>query len=188
MTWKNGGLDLYFLFRSIFTLAQLEPGQPCPRFTAPCTSWSRPQRWQDALDPSILQLPRTLECFAKVEGDERMGYDLPHKNALAGKILKHCFQVVSKTISKFKPLIFKLGFSHDVHMRMYNRKFGYVHEKCSWEHIVILYTAGECISAAFVEAALIQRFKGFWDMTQCIFFFWCWSLLFMSWTHGQKPV
>ncbi len=33
--------------------------------------------------------------------------------------------------------------------------------------MVILYTAGECISAAFVEAALIQKFKGIWDMIQC---------------------
>ena len=96
-----------------------------------------------------------------------MGYDLPQKNSFAGNILKHCFQVVSKTISKFKPLIFKLGFSHDGYMRMYNRKFGYFHEKSSWEYMVILYTAGECISAAFVEAALIQKFKGIWDMIQC---------------------
>ena len=124
---------------------------------------SKPERWQDALDSSILLMPRTKECFSKIQLDERLGYNLPVKNAIAGQVLKHCFGVVSRTISKFKPLIFKLGYTHDAYMRMYNRKFGYIHERDGWQQMVVLYAAGETISPAFLEAALIQNFKGSWD-------------------------
>ena len=45
---------------------------------------------------------------------------------------------------------------------MYNRKFGY--RNTGWEFMVAIYVSSETISCAFVEAALIQTYKGFWDL------------------------
>ena len=117
--------------------------------------------WLDTLDASVLEMERTEGCFTKIEGDDRLDYRLPKKGSLAGAVLKHCFKVIDSTIEKHTPLIFKLGFTHCPHTRMYNRKFGYW--KDAWENLLVLYVAPESISPAFLEAALIQKYKGPWD-------------------------
>ena len=105
-------------------------------------------------------MPRTQEVFNKIEHDFRLDYALPPKKSLAGKILVHCFEVVGKVIRKNEPLIYKIGYTHDAHTRFYNSKFGYQLEKCRWENLLVLYAAGETVSPAFVEGALIQQFTG----------------------------
>jgi len=117
-------------------------------------------KWFEALDAGILHLARTGSCFQKIINDERLGYCLPPKSALAGTILKHCTQVVNQVIAKYEPLIYKVGYTHCPHTRFTNRKFGYVLDRERWERMLVLYAAGEVVSPAFVEAALIQHFKG----------------------------
>ncbi len=92
--------------------------------------------------------------------DERMDYCLPPKNALAGVVLKHCFSMVDQMVSKFEPLLYKVGYTHCPHSRFTNRTYGYILEADQWQWMLVLYTAGETVSPAFVEAALIQRYKG----------------------------
>ena len=125
--------------------------------------------WQKALGPDILGMERTRECFEKIEMDIRLDYRLPRKESLAGSIVKHCFHMVDLMIEKHEPLIFKVGYTHCAHMRFYNSKFGYVHEQAAWEHMLVLYAAGETISPAFIEAALIQHYKGDWDQNKSFF-------------------
>jgi hypothetical protein len=107
-------------------------------------------------------MERAEGCFVKIQGDDRLDYRLPKKGSLAGAVLKHCFKVIDTTIEKHTPLTFKLGFTHCPHTRMYNQKFGY--RKDAWENLLVLYVACESISPAFVEAALIQKYKGPWDL------------------------
>ena len=107
-----------------------------------------------------MAMPRTQDCFDKIERDFRLDYNLPPKKSLAGKILAHCFEVMGKIIRKNEPLIYKIGYTHDAHTRFYNSKFGYQRERCGWENMLVLYAAGETVSPAFVEGALIQQFKG----------------------------
>ena len=142
---------------------------PCERNTPagpPCSSWtphwsSRTRRhWRQALDDDILAMPRTDDVFNKIENDFRLDYILPPKKSLAGKILIHSFEVAQKIVQKNEPLIYKIGYTHDAHTRFYNSKFGYQQEKCRWEKLLVLYAAGETVSPSFVEAALIQQFKG----------------------------
>lgn len=106
---------------------------------------------------------RTRECFGKIDSDQRLDYRLPPRNSLAGTILKHCFSTIDQAINRFEPLIFKVGITHCPHTRFTNRTFGYVLERDSWERMLVLYAAGETVSPAFVEAALIQQYKGVWD-------------------------
>ena len=125
--------------------------------------------WRESLAPEVLWFERTKTCFEQIEQDSRLSYRLPPKNSLAGRIMKHCFDVVDATIEKHQPLIFKVGYTHCAYTRFYNDKFGYVHEKASWEYMVVLYAAGETVSPAFVEAALIQHYKGHWDFAKIFF-------------------
>lgn len=68
--------------------------------------------------------------------------------------------MVNQVIAKYEPLIYKVGYTHCPHTRFTNRKFGYVLDRERWERMLVLYAAGEVVSPAFVEAALIQHFKG----------------------------
>lgn len=135
----------------------------------PCSSWSRTSsrkiQWRDALDSKVLSMPRTLDCFSKIELDKRLDYDLPPKNALAGRVLKHCSEAANRIIKKNTPLIFKFGYCFDAHARFYNNTFGYILDRDRWDCMLVLYAAGETISPAFVEASLIQEFKGVWGPT-----------------------
>lgn len=80
---------------------------------------------------------------------------------MAGQILKHCFNVVDKLLEKQYPCIWKVGYTHDGYFRFYNAKFGYKHQADRWEKMTIIYASSETISPAFVEAAVIQRHKGY---------------------------
>ena len=103
---------------------------------------------------------RTSDCFTNITMDEKLGYDLPPKGCTAGAVLKHCIEVANQIIAKNKPLIYKFGYCYDAHVRYYNKTFGYVLDRERWDFLLVVYAAGETISPAFVEAALIQQFKG----------------------------
>ncbi|CAE7815448.1 nipblb, partial [Symbiodinium necroappetens] len=57
-------------------------------------------------------------------------------------------------------MVYKIGYSYDPHNRFFNRSFGYVHERQKWEKMIVVYVSHETLGPAFLEAALIQRFKG----------------------------
>lgn len=134
--------------------------------------------WKVALDAETLQLPRTAVCFQKIEGNDRLGYNLPEKpNMLAGQILSHCFNAVDRILRKQEPCIYKVGFTHCPYWRFFNDLYGYFHEKDAWEFMTIIYASHETVSGAFIEAALIKQHKGFLHELQtyifCAIYFWC---------------
>ena len=140
----------------------LRPKTAGPTSTPHIRAFQQDRRlqWQDALDQKVLSMVRTLDCFTKITMDEKLWYDLPPKGCTAGAVLKHCLQVANKVIEKHKPLIFKFGYCYDAHVRFYNDTFGYVLDRERWDYLLVVYAAGETTSPAFVEAALIQHFKG----------------------------
>lgn len=117
-------------------------------------------RYTDLLDENILKLPRTHSCFGLIERDDKLDYDLPRKGAVAGHILRHCYSVLDLYLKKWQPMTFKVGYTHCAYFRFYNQKFGYIGCIDKFEHMVIVYAADETISPAFVEAAMIEKFKG----------------------------
>lgn len=144
------------------TLVQpLSPGPPCSSWTP---VQSKSNDWRNALDTTILELERTEECFNQIQGDERLGYRLlKKKNPTAGAILVHCFSIAKQVIDKHEPLIYKFGLTHCPHTRWWNKRFGYCKEKAGWQQLLVLHVSLEPISTAFIEAALIQKYKGHWD-------------------------
>lgn len=117
--------------------------------------------WQDVLDKETLSLPRTMDCFHKIDMDPKLGYNLPKRpGMIAGQILKHCYGVVDSVVEAHAPCIFKIGYTHCAHFRFYNEKFGYSSDPCKWERMIVIHAASETISCSFIEAAIIQRHKG----------------------------
>ncbi|CAK9106713.1 unnamed protein product [Durusdinium trenchii] len=57
-------------------------------------------------------------------------------------------------------MVFKIGFTHCPHSRLRNPVFGYLGELQKWERMVIVFASSEAVGPAFLEAALIQKYKG----------------------------
>ncbi|CAE7723928.1 nipblb [Symbiodinium sp. CCMP2456] len=112
------------------------------------------------LDSNILSLPRTVDVFHKLLSTDRMSLKLPRPGALAGQVIKHGIRVLEDTLASYGPMVYKIGYSYDPHNRFFNRSFGYVHERQKWEKMIVVYVSHETLGPAFLEAALIQRFKG----------------------------
>ena len=109
-----------------------------------------------------MSLQRTRECFEKIEADPELDYDLPKRpGILAGQILKYCFDKADQVLAAQAPCIYKFGYTHCAHFRWHNTTFGYKCAPDKWEKLLVIYAASETISPAYVEGALIQRFKGF---------------------------
>ena len=139
-----------------------EPASKSPRI--------RSDHWTNALDTATLQLPRTAECFGLIESEPRLEYRLPRRLNTSGAKLRHCYEVMDKTLNRFQPCIFKIGITHCAHFRFFNDVFGYVHEKHDkWERMVVIFASNEAVGPSFIEAALIQRHKGFL-FHLCLFF------------------
>lgn len=106
-------------------------------------------------------LPRTRDCFEKIEADAKLDYCLPAKGALPGHVLKHSYSVVERHLERASPMTYKIGYTHDAYCRFYNSKYGYCTEwRNRWEGMVVVYASPDTVSASFVEAAMIQRFMG----------------------------
>ena len=81
---------------------------------------------------------------------------------LPGQKLRHCYNVMDKMLEVQKPCVFKVGFTHCAYFRFYNKKFGYVYDPYDkWEKMIVIYCSSETISPGYIEAALIQRHKGY---------------------------
>ena len=126
-----------------------------------CSGPSRNSTWQNSLDAATLALHRTKFCFDQIESDSRLDYQLP-KNATgkAGYIIKNVYASVDRILERWKPCIYKFGYTHCAYFRFYNDMYGYCREADGWEKMVVLYAASETISPSFIEGALIQRHKG----------------------------
>lgn len=132
------------------------------------------QQFEHMLEERILQLPRTVETFVEIENDERLDYYLPKKHALAGHVLSHCYKVLSDHLERKKPMMFKIGLTRSPRARFYNSKYGYILEKCKWSGMTVVFSSFDATPTAFVEAAMIQHFKG--DMIEfnaVVCFFCC---------------
>lgn len=116
-------------------------------------------KWSQCLPPRVLeqasfqamiQQAQTLDCIAF-----RL---LPKKDALAGSILKHCVSVAGCLIEKHRPLIFKIGVTHNAVWRWENVLYGYGVARELWSSMVVMHISEEPYSVAMLEAALIDKF------------------------------
>ena len=125
-------------------------------FTGPKNNWE--DRYLEHAD--LRKLERSKEVFRKIEMDPCLSLSLPRPTATnAGASLEHAAQTFEKLYSKYQPMTFKFGITHDASVRWRNETFGYTHSKGDkFDHMLVVYAAANPYGPAFLEASMIQRF------------------------------
>ena len=118
------------------------------------------------MGPTILSLERAESFFLGIESDPALHIDLPKYGATAGQVLLHSKAVLEKLIHREKPVVFKIGYTHCPQFRFRNPKFGYAYAKEGWQHMLVIFVSHETVGPSFVEASLIQCFRGNSDLFQ----------------------
>lgn len=102
--------------------------------------------------------PRSDEVLSMIKADAAMCLRLPPVGATAGRVLQHAANIFEELQRKHKPMIFKFGLTHSPPFRWHNETFGYKHSLDKFEHMTIVFAAGNPFAPAFVEASLIREF------------------------------
>ena len=114
---------------------------------------------------SVITSPRT--CTLKTGSSKCsddvgfLEYLLPPPEATAGKVLQHAKSTIMALFSRYDPMVFKVGYTHDPFFRWGNKLYGYKFDKRdAWSKMVVLYESSEPYGPAMLEASLIDLFKG----------------------------
>ena len=102
------------------------------------------------------QKRRTASLLSEIRGDPALQLLLP-KSVVAGAVLEHASNAMAKFLSQ-GPTVFKIGITHQPHHRWHNTVYGYKHDLDRYQKMVLLFITADPIAAAFLEAALIDRF------------------------------
>lgn len=133
------------------------------------------------IDEKTWSLERAAGCFTKILEDSQLEFQLPKKCCLTGAILRRAFACIDRALSKHGPMVFKFGFTHDPHFRFRNAKFGYSHDPHQkWQAMVLVYVSSHATGPAFLEAALIERFKGTSNQLGAAFCLRCKTYIFSA--------
>lgn len=117
------------------------------------------------LDQSITSSPRAAPVFGAITLDDKIHLRLPKSLGTPGYVLRHAIEVFEDLHSRRKPMSFKFGFTHDPVFRWTNPIYGYVNSVQKYERMDILYVSDEATGPGFLEAALVNLYKGGWDAT-----------------------
>ena len=128
--------------------------------------------------PDLSELRRACEPLGCIS------FRLPSDGITAGKVLHHCIAVLESLFGSQSPLIFKLGFCQNPHLRWTNRVYGYSRDPAKWEKMIVMYASKEPFSPGMLEAALIDKYGSnpvahgkCWHLFHCQNFppsFWFW--------------
>ena len=121
--------------------------------------------WLDIdLPPHLLASPQVLETLKSIDAHRNLSWRLGRQKT-SGGVLRHAIGCFESLHSRFYPMIFKFGMTQNAANRWDNKDFGYRLEKDKWDSMVILFLCPEKFSPAFLEAALIEKYRGFLDIT-----------------------
>lgn len=111
--------------------------------------------------PAILQSNPGLQAIAmEAASMDCISFRIPREPSLvSGRVLQHCIAVIEGVIHAQKPLIFKIGYTHDCCWRWKNALYGYAHAKERWSSMLVLWISHEPHGPSMLEAALIEIFK-----------------------------
>ena len=112
------------------------------------------------LDLALASLPRAPSAFGAIAQDHRLHLRLPRKIGTPGTVLRHAIEVFEDLHSRNKPMSFKFGFTHDPVFRWSNPIYGYAKCVQKYERMDILYAATDAVGPGFLEAALVNLYKG----------------------------
>ena len=104
------------------------------------------------------------------DDDFFLEYLLPPPEATAGKVLQHAKSTIMALFSRYEPMVFKVGYTHNPAFRWGNKLYGYKFDKRdAWSKMVILYESSEPHGPAMLEATLIDLFKSILSYSSDIF-------------------
>ena len=117
------------------------------------------------LDLAIASLPRTTPVLSAIALNEKIHLRLPRKIGTPGVVLRHAIEVFEDLHSRRNPMSFKFGFTHDPVFRWSNDIYGYANCVQKYERMDILFVSNEATGPGFLEAALVNLYKGGLDKT-----------------------
>ena len=118
------------------------------------------------LDLAIASLPRAAPVLGAIEQNEKIHLRLPRRIGTPGHVLRHAIEVFEDLHSRRKPMSFKFGFTHDPVFRWSNDIYGCANCVQKYERMDILFVSKEATGPGFLEAALVNLYKGGWDKTK----------------------
>ena len=124
------------------------------------------------MDLSPASLPRAATVLGATELHQKLHLRLPKKVGTPGHVLRHAIEVFEDLHSRRKPMSFKFGFTHDPVFRWSNPIYGYAHCVQKYERMDILYASNNATGPGFLEAALVNLYKGAWETTYCYTHAW----------------
>ena len=87
-------------------------------------------------------------------------FRLPSLTAVAGGVLQHALKSMEDLFSKYSPMIFKVGWTHNPVWRWSNSLYGYQTCSDNFDSMTVLFISDEPYSPAMLEAALIEKYQG----------------------------
>ena len=105
--------------------------------------------------------PALREIYEQCTALGCISFNVPSPNAVAGRVMQHCVKEIDITIATKKPLIFKVGFTHNPVWRWSNTLYGYKHARDRWAHMTVMYISEEHFGPAMLEAALIDKYSSY---------------------------
>ena len=100
-----------------------------------------------------------------------IAFKLPKANAIAGGILLHSIGVIEGLFTRYDPLIFKIGITHNPEWRWCNSIYGYQHSCDKWSNMVVFSASPEPHGPSMLEAALIEKYRSILSASE--FYFLC---------------
>jgi len=110
-------------------------------------------------DEHLKALSRTSDVFLSIEKQKNMSYKLPKAKATAGRVLAHASMTFEALYQKHFPMIWKIGITHCAVFRWYHKPYGYAHSVEKYQHMHIIFASPSPVGAAFLEAALIDKYR-----------------------------
>ena len=117
------------------------------------------QRWADYTSrwPQLESLRQTLETYFP----EKITFKLPRLDVSSGNVLNHASNMLEKLFEAERPVVFKIGFTHDPAWRWGSKMYGYAKSCDQWFAMIVLYIAPEPFSPSMLEAALIDKYQNY---------------------------
>ena len=115
------------------------------------------------LELTCASTPRAANNLKPGALHEKIHMRLPKKIGTPGMVLRHAIEVFEDLHSRRKPMSFRFGFTRDPVFRWTNPIYGYAVSVQKYERMDILYSAKDATGPGFLEAALVNIYKGGWE-------------------------
>lgn len=109
----------------------------------------------------VLQLPRLRSMLDLIRGDAVYQHMLPDATATSGQALAHVLARVSSKLRQEYPCVYKFGFTHCLHFRWQNKKYGYVNDVDKYHTMICVYISRCPTGASLMESILIREHMGY---------------------------